>query len=164
MTLEVGRVTKAHGLKGQVIMVLTTDRTGERTAPGALLFAGDDQRVLEIAKAAPHKNNWLVSFVGVSTREEAEALQGLALTADELESDQLDDPDAVFAHEVIGKSLVDQHGVDHGEILSLIDNPASDLLELSGDRLVPLVFYVSHDDSVVNVEIPAGLLDPDEQL
>ncbi len=164
MTLEVGRITKAHGLKGQLIVNLTTDRTGERTAPGALLFAGDDGRVLEVVKAAPHKNNWLVSFVGVTTREQAEALQGMQLTAEHLDAAELDDPDAVFAHELIGRRLVDQHGTDHGEILSLIDNPASDLLELSGDRLVPLVFYVEHDDETVRVDIPAGLLDPDEQV
>lgn len=158
MTLEVGRITKAHGLKGQVIVDLSTDRTGERTAPGALLFAGDDARVLEVAKAGPHKNNWLVSFVGVNSREEAERLQGLRLTADQLDAAELDDPDAVFAHELIGRRLVDQHGVDHGEILSLIDNPASDLLELSDDRLVPLVFYVEHDDAQVSVDVPEGLL------
>ena len=108
-TLEVGRITKAHGLKGQVIVNFTTDRTGERTAPGALLYAGEDERVLEVVKAAPHKNNWLVSFAGVATREEAELLQGLPLSAVPLEPHELDDPDAVFAHEVIGKRLIDQH-------------------------------------------------------
>ena len=38
--LEVGRVHKAHGLKGDVSVSLTTDRL-ERVAPGARLFVGD---------------------------------------------------------------------------------------------------------------------------
>ncbi len=153
MTLEVGRISKSHGLKGQVIVNFTTDRTGERTAPGALLYSEDD--VFEVVRAAPHKKQWLVTFKGITTREAADAIQGRSLWADEI-----DDPDLVFVHELIGKKLVDQHGIDHGEILSLIDNPASDLIELSDDRLVPLVFYVEDDDETVWVDIPEGLFDP----
>ena len=157
MTLEVGRIGKAHGLRGDVIVHFTTDRTRERTAPGALLFAGD--RTLEVAKAKPYQKGFLVTFDGVNSREAAEELRNEVLTADELDADELDD-DVVFVHEVVGKRLIDQDGTDHGEILSVIDNPASDLMELSDDRLVPMVFYVSHDDEVVHTELPLGLFDP----
>ncbi len=157
MTLEVGRVGKAHGLRGDVVVHFTTDRTRERTAPGALLFAG--ARTLEVKKAKPYQKGFLVSFDGVTSREAAEELRGEVLTADPLDAGELDD-DVVFVHELVGKRLVDQDGVDHGEILSVIDNPASDLIELSDDRLVPLVFYVSHDDTIVTAELPAGLFDP----
>jgi 16S rRNA processing protein RimM len=34
--LEVGRITKPHGIRGEVVVALTTDRT-ERVAPGAVL-------------------------------------------------------------------------------------------------------------------------------
>lgn len=157
MTLEVGRIGKAHGLRGDVIVHFTTDRTRERTAPGALLFAGE--RSLSVAKAKPYQKGFLVTFDGVNSREAAEELRGLVLTADPLDADDLDG-DVVFVHEVVGKRLVDQDGVEHGEILSVIDNPASDLMELSGDRLVPMVFYVSHDDETVTAELPVGLFDP----
>ncbi|MEL7155049.1 MAG: ribosome maturation factor RimM [Actinomycetota bacterium] len=150
--LEVGRIGKPHGLKGEVVVDFSTDRTEERTATGTELWA--DRRRLVVASARPHQQKWLLRFDGVERREEAELLRGLVLSAP-----ALDDPDALFVHELIGKRLVDQHGVDHGPVASVIDNPASDLLELSSGRLVPLAFHVAHDDEVVTVDVPPGLLD-----
>ncbi len=145
-------MTKAHGLRGDVIVRLTTDRTEERTAPGAVFFV--DGRTLEVAAAKPYQKNWLVTFVGVDSREAADSLRGAVLQADELVG-----TDLVFAHQLIGKRLVDQNGTDHGPIESLIDNPASDLLELSDGRMVPMVFFQAIEGDIVLVDVPAGLLD-----
>ncbi len=96
-------MTKAHGLRGDVIVRLTTDRTEERTAPGAVFFV--DGRTLEVAAAKPYQKNWLVTFVGVDSREAADSLRGAVLQADEIVG-----TDLVFAHQLIGKRIVDQHG------------------------------------------------------
>ena len=150
--LEVGRIGKAHGLKGEVVIDFVTDRVDERTAIGAELTSGERRFV--VASARPHQQKWLVRFEGVADRNAAEALRGLVLQAEALE-----DPDVVFVHEVIGKRLVDQHGNDHGPVVSVIENPASDLMELEDGRLVPLAFYQHNDDRVVTVSVPPGLLD-----
>jgi 16S rRNA processing protein RimM len=61
---------------------------------------------------------------------------------------------------VVGAELVDQHGRSHGRVRAVLDNPASDLLELEDGRLVPSVFIVDHQPGVrVTVEVPSGLLD-----
>ncbi len=160
--LEVGRVGKPHGLRGDLTIRLITDRTQERTASGAVLRVGDsneaDARQLTVKKAQPYQKGWLVSFVGVDSREKADELRGRTLYAEPL--DDLDD-DVVFVHELIGRRLIDQHGTDHGEILSVIDNPASDLLELADDVLVPLHFLVEAGDEQVHVDVPVGLLGAD---
>jgi len=45
-------------------------------------------------------------------------------------------------------------------VVALIDNPASDLLELDDGRLVPLAFLVGYEPGIrIDVEVPAGLLD-----
>lgn len=150
--LEVGRVGKAHGLKGEVVVDFTTDRTDERAAPGVSLWS--DERHFVVATARPHQQKWLIRFEGIERREEAELLRGLVLKAE-----AIDDPEAVFIHQLIGKRLVEADGTDHGPVVAVIDNPASDLLELDDGRLVPLAFYVSHDDQAVTVSVPAGLLD-----
>ncbi len=155
--LEVGYVGKAHGLKGEVVVHLTTDRIEERTAPGAVfVVAGGAELVVRSARLQQRKATqelWVMGFEGVTGREAAEALRSTVLQAE-----ALDDPEAVFAHEVIGCRLVDQHDVDHGEIVALVANPASDLLELADGRLVPLVFLDVVDGDVVRVEAPDGLL------
>lgn len=165
--LEVGRIERVHGLRGEVVVGLVTNMVGQRTAAGAELFA--DGQWLTIRSARPHKNKWLVSFDGVSSREAAEAIRGRTLSARPLDSSDLDGVDAdqfntevvAYVHELIGLRLVDQHGQDHGEVVSVVDNPAADLLELVDGRLVPLSFYRDHDRSAVNVDVPPGLLDDD---
>ena len=153
--LEVGRIGKAHGLKGEVVVDFITDRIAERTATGAELWAGETR--LEIVAARPHKTKWIIRFDGVNSREQAESIRGALLTAP-----AIDDADAIFVHVLIGKSLVDQYGTNHGPIVAVVENPASDLLELADGQLVPLAFYVDSDEVVVSVSVPAGLLDDDE--
>ncbi|MEZ5410772.1 MAG: ribosome maturation factor RimM [Acidimicrobiales bacterium] len=154
--LEVGRITRPHGLKGGVVVDLVTDRVAERTAPGAVLWAGE--RRLEVVTAQPHQGSkWLVAFAGVTSREEADRLHGRVLRAE-----PIDDPDALFVHELIGRTVVDQHGKAHGPVVSVVANPASDLLELADGRLVPMVFVTGSADDEVSVTVPAGLLDDDD--
>lgn len=164
--LELGHVSKAHGLGGDVVVSLITDRTVERLSPGTILHLGRsaaEARPFTVATAKPYQEKWLVRFAEVEGRDEADRLRGSKLFASALSSDELLDDDVLFVHELIGKRVVDQHGTDHGEVLSVVDNPASDLLELSGDRLVPLTFYVSNDDDVIRVDVPVGLLDDDAE-
>lgn len=151
--LEVGRITRPHALKGELVVYLTTDRTAERTRPGIELHTGDGRRLV-VSASRPHQDRWIMSFEGVERREDADLLRGVPLFAE-----PLDDPDVVFAHQVIGLPVVDQHGNEHGRVTALEANPAADLLVLEGDRLVPLTFLVAVEDGVVRVDVPAGLLE-----
>jgi 16S rRNA processing protein RimM len=146
--LEVGRVVKPHGLKGAVVVELTTTRT-DRLAPGTRF---DD---LEVVQSQPFQRRWIVNFAGVTTREEAETLRGRVLLAEPID----DDPDALWVHELIGASVLDTEGVVLGTVASVEANPASDLLVLDGGALVPLRFVVDHADGRVVVDPPAGLFD-----
>lgn len=158
--LEVGRIGKAHGLRGEVVVTWITNLVDDRTRPGSRFRAtggpivGEDW--LTIATARPHKERWLVRFEGIDDRTEADRLRGITL-----EAEPIDTEGEVFVHELVDKILVDQQGTEHGRVVALIANPASDLLELGDGRLVPLAFYRSHDDERVQVEVPAGLLDDD---
>lgn len=160
--LELGHVSKAHGLKGHVVVSLVTNRTGERMAPGAILHVGASETEatpMTVHEAQPYQGKWLVRFAEVGGREAADALRGSKLFANPLSSDELLDDDVVFVHELIGKSVVDQHGAAHGEVVSVIDNPAADLLELAGGQLVPLSFFLELDGDLIRVDVPDGLLD-----
>jgi 16S rRNA processing protein RimM len=165
--LEVGRIEKVHGLRGEVVVGLVSNMVDARTSAGAE-FLAEGQR-LQVVSARPHKNKWLVTFQGVSSREDAELLRGRTLLAEPLPSSAAEDGEAdgfatevvAFVHELIGLNLIDQHGTDHGEVISVLENPAADLLELANGRLVPLSFYESHTDTTVTVDVPVGLLDDD---
>jgi len=150
--LEVGRITKAHGIRGEVVVVLTTDRT-ERLAPGSVLQT-ERRGALTVEAARPHQQAWLVQFEGVLDRNGAEDLRGTALLAEPLE-----DEDADWVHELIGATVVDVHGTTLGIVTAVEDNPAADLLVLDGGGLVPMTFVVDTAPGTVTVDVPEGLLD-----
>ena len=150
--LEVGRIGRAHGLRGEIAVSLSTDRE-ERLAPGSVL--GIEGRELVVVRSRPHQHRWLVTFEGVGDRTAAEALQGELLYADALPTDD----DALWVHELIGAAVQDPAGNSLGTVIALEANPASDLLVLDGDRLLPLVFLVRHEPGLVVVDPPAGLWD-----
>ncbi len=146
---------KPHGIRGEVIVDMTSNRTELRLAPGSLLGtdrAGD----LEVRAARPHQSRWIVAFEGIADRNTAETLRGIVLSAP-----PLDDPQggALWVHELIGSNVVDCSGRSHGTVVAVEAQPASDLLVLGNERLVPLAFVVGTAPGQVVVDVPPGLLD-----
>jgi 16S rRNA processing protein RimM len=154
---EVGRIGRAHGVRGDVYVSLITDRV-ERVAPGARLLAGTQW--LTVVQARPQQQQrWLVTFEGIADRNAAERLTNTVLLAEPLVD--ADDDDALWVHQLIGSRVVDREGVERGTCVAVIDNPAHDLLELDSGALVPVSFVVECRDAVVTIDPPAGLFDLD---
>lgn len=153
--LEVGRVVKPHGIRGEVAVEAVTNWPEVRFAPGSVLQS--DGGPLEVVAARPHQGRWLVTFAGVDDRNGAESLRGRVLSADE----PLDEPDALWVHELVGAEVFDLSGARCGVVEAVEANPAADLLVLDGERLVPLTFVVSSEPGRVVIDPPAGLLDGD---
>jgi 16S rRNA processing protein RimM len=152
--LQVGRIDKPHGLKGEVVVTLTTTEAA-RVAVGSVLVVGD--RPMAVVASKPLQHRWIVAFEGVGRREEAEALAGAVLRAEPLEDD---DPEALWVHELVGAAVVEADGTERGVVEAVQDNPASDLLVLDSGALVPLRFVTGRDaDGRVVVEVPAGLFE-----
>ena len=152
MLLEVGRIIKPHGIRGEVIVDLVTNRP-ERVAAGSVLSsdAGD----LEVVRSTPHQNRWIVAFDGVDDRNRAEELRGTVLRAEPIEGEE----DVLWVHELIGAEVYDTRGCFYGTITEVEANPASDLLVLP-QGLVPLAFVVQQDEGRVVIDPPEGLIEP----
>ncbi len=154
--LEVGRIARPHGVRGEVNVVLTSNRD-ERVAPGAVLTTPSGL-ALEVESSRPHKNGFIVRLAGVSTRERAEELRNTVVSAE-----PIDDPDELWVHDLIGADVIDQDGVARGRVVRLLENPASDLLELDSGALVPVRFIVEYVAAeTIRVEVPEGLFDINE--
>lgn len=153
--LEVGRVGRPHGVRGEVMVTLSSDRT-ERLDPGSRLRCRDAW--LTVVSATPHTNRWRVRFEGIDDRTAAERLTSATLRAE-----PLDDPDALWVHDLIGAEVVDVSGAARGRCVAVVQNPAADLLELDSGALVPLAFVVSTVVStgrnVVVIDTPDGLFE-----
>ena len=149
--LEVGRVTKSHGVRGEVLVKFTTDRN-ERWSAGARLRVGDDW--MTVLAGRVHHERHIVAFEGVGDRDAADLLRGKIVSAE-----PIDDPEALFVHVLVGAEVVEVDGTERGRVRSVVENPAADLLELDSGALVPLTFLTEHREGVIVIDPPEGLFD-----
>lgn len=152
--LEVGHIRRAHGLRGEVFVQLISD-SDVRVAPGAELIAGDQTLVVETSRLASNGRR-VVKFAQIPDRTAAERYANQLLRGR-----PIDDPDALWVHELIGRRVVEIDGTDHGRCVAVLANPAADLLELDSGALVPTNFVVSNSDGTIVVDTPEGLFDLD---
>jgi len=151
--LTVGRVTKAHGLRGEVVVQLWTDLT-ERLEPGSVLTT--PRGTLTVEHARRFQDRWIVQFEGIVDRSQAERMRGIELAAP-----AVDVPGKLWVHELVGALVSDATGATLGTVQAVEPNPASDLLVLDGGGLIPLRFVTESDAEAgtLIVDIPEGLLD-----
>jgi 16S rRNA processing protein RimM len=152
-TLEVGRIVKAHGLRGQVLVDLSSDRV-ERLAAGTTLLS--DRGPLVVVVAAVHqKTRFIVTFDRITTREEAEHWRGVVLSAPRIEDDSV-----IWIDQLFGAEVFDASGVRRGVVVDVEANPASDLMVLDTGALVPLTFVVEVEaNQRVDIDPPEGLFE-----
>jgi 16S rRNA processing protein RimM len=160
LLVEVGRIGRAHGIRGAVAVHAITNVPERRFREGAAFVASGGPRhgeTLLMVDVRADPKRWIVRFDGVDVREAAERLGGTVLLAE-----AFDDPDGDdwWVHDLIGAPVMTVSGEDCGRVTSVLANPASDLLELEGGALVPLTFTVDRrPDGTIVIDPPEGLFD-----
>jgi 16S rRNA processing protein RimM len=152
--LEVGRIVKAHGIRGEVAVRLTAD-IPERVTPGSVFVT--TRGPLTVERSKPFQQGYIIAFVGVTDRNEAELLRGLTLKGEPLD---LDDDDVIWIDDLFNALVVSSDGVERGRVVEVEENPASDLLVLDSGVLIPLTFVVEIEPNErIVVEVPEGLFE-----
>jgi 16S rRNA processing protein RimM len=169
MDLVVGRVVKAHGVTGEVVVDVRTDDPETRFAPGTSLRArakGGAERPLIVASARPHGGRLLVRLDGVADRDSADALRGALFLVDSADLPPIEDPDEFYDHQLEGLRVRTTAGVEVGTVAEVLHTAAGELLSVrteDGEVLVPfvgaIVASVSLADQVIEIDPPEGLLD-----
>lgn len=162
--MHVGRVTRPHGIKGDVYVSFFTDRP-ERTCSGAKLFIQNEWMTVTSArgqlvasKSSPSQSTtWLMHFAGIDDRNLAERL-----SKSDVFGEPIEDSSVMWVHELIGAEVEDISGVSHGKCVAVVDNPAHALLELESGALVPIVFVVSRTKARITIDPPDGLFNLNE--
>ncbi|CAB4784962.1 MAG: 16S rRNA processing protein RimM [Actinobacteria bacterium] len=152
--LEVGRIVKAHGIRGEVAVRLTAD-IPERVTPGSVFQT--TRGPLTVERSKPFQQGYIIAFTGIADRNEAELLRGLRLKAEPLD---LDDDDVIWIDDLFNALVVSTDGVERGRVVEVEENPASDLLVLDSGILIPLTFVVEvKPNERIVVEVPEGLFE-----
>jgi 16S rRNA processing protein RimM len=171
MELVVGRIAKAHGVTGELVVDVRTDEPDERFAVGNRLRlrnprAGSEREVV-IASVRPHVGRLLVRLEGVAGRDGADALRGGLFLVDSADLPPIADPDEFYDHQLEGLAVRTVDGEDLGTVREVLHTPGGELLSVHAESgrevLVPfvseIVTSVSLADGVVHIDPPEGLLD-----
>jgi 16S rRNA processing protein RimM len=168
--VTVGRIGRAHGIKGEVGIDVRTDEPDRRFADGAVLVTDAKvSRTLTVAASRWHSGKLLVKFAEVPDRTAAEQLRNLVLQSEIDADERPEDPEEYYDRELVGLAVRTTDGADVGEVIDVVHLPAQDLLEIRRTAgnvvLVPLVEElvpeIDVDKRYVVVADRPGLLDPD---
>jgi 16S rRNA processing protein RimM len=150
-TVVVGRVTRAHGVMGEVAVLVLTE-VGERFERGSVVYL-EDGRALAVEDARPHRGRMLVTFEGVRDRDAAGRLVGQDLVVPGSTSPPLP-VGTYWDHELLGSRVVTEGGRSLGELRDVIHTQANDVWSAVDDAgvetLVPAIA-----DVVASVDVPA---------
>jgi 16S rRNA processing protein RimM len=165
--LLVGRVARAHGNRGQVIVNLETDFPEERFQVGrtVLVGAGENSVARKIREVRFHQGRPILSLEGVSTMDDAEALAGAGLWVSSLDLAPL--PDGTFyRHDLVGCEVVDVRNAVVGTVAAVEGTLERSYLVVQGGRgevLIPLAgeicVRIDPKARLIVVNPPEGLLD-----
>jgi 16S rRNA processing protein RimM len=170
MELVVGRVARAHGVTGEVVVDIRTDDPDTRFAPGTTLRArpsrGGPERDYVVDSAREHSGRLLVRLDGVADRNAAEALKGTVFLVDTADLPPIEDPDEFYDHQLEGLQVVTTTGTTVGSVAEVLHTAAGELLSVrseDGEVLVPfvsaIVTSVSLADQIIEIDPPEGLLE-----
>lgn len=173
MRVVIGRIGKAHGIRGDVTVEVRTDEPERRFVEGAaLLVQHDTHSPLVITDARAHSGRLLLKFEGVNDRNAAESLRGLLLEADVDPSELPQDEDEYYDRQLIGLSAQTTDGLELGTITDVVHLPGQDLLavhsDLFGEVLVPFVQEIVTEvdllEGIVVMDPPGGLFGEVDEL
>lgn len=170
MDVVVASVGKAHGLRGEVALILRTDQPEERLADGTAFDIETDSgpSTLTVVSTRIQQGRWYARFAEIGDRSTAESLRGTELTvtvdpADEAE----EDPDAWYPSQLQGLTVRHVDGRTLGTVAELAHYPAQDVLIVrtpEGRRVMlpfvtALVPEVDVADGTVLADPPGGLFE-----
>lgn len=141
--IVVGRIVKAHGTGGEMLIEVLSDAPN-RFAPGARVEAGElegKRRVLKVHKSRVDRGKLLVAFTGVRTRDDAAALRGSLLS---IAAEDVAPPaeGTYYEWQIVGLDVVDQDGKPLGRLVRVEERAGNDLWVVDtghGETLVPAV-------------------------
>lgn len=163
MLLVVGRIGRAHGVRGEATIEVRTDSPEERFAIGSVLKTDpEDKGPLKIIGAKVHSGTLLLSFEGYNDRSAVEKLRNVLLLAEITPADSNVTEDDFHISQILGCKVIDRSGKEWGEVKEVLQLPSQDTLVITyqgGDFLIPFVKHFTPDIDIASKIITADNLE-----
>lgn len=154
--VSVGRVTRAHGIRGEVVVHRFGEGDGVLEAGSELTGRkGRLEFTLTVESSRPYKQDWIVTFRDVATRNDAEGLAGTSLFLDESELPPLPEG-AYYSFQLVGLRVLTEAGDELGRLDEILETAANDVYVVRGgaeEILLPSIPQV-----VQGVDLEAGVM------
>jgi 16S rRNA processing protein RimM len=132
--IAIGRITRPHGIRGDVLVEVLTDFP-ERFETLPTVYVGDalEADVRQIRTARWHNDRVLLSLEGCEDRTAAEQLRGLLVQIPIEEAMPLPE-DEYYPHELVGLDVITVEGEELGRISEVIFTNANEIYVVIGPR------------------------------
>lgn len=170
MELVIGRIAKAHGVTGEVVVDVRTDDPEARFAAGSVLRGrkprGGPERSFVIDTVREHGGRLLVRLNGIGDRNAADELRGTLFLVESGDLPPIEDPDEFYDHQLEGLAVRTVAGEAVGTVTEVLHTAAGELLSIKTpegtELLVPfvsaIVTAVSLAEGTLDIDPPEGLL------
>lgn len=167
LLLVVGRIGRAHGLRGEVTIEVRTDNPEERFAVGNVLTTEPSNLgPLTIETVRNHNGTYLLSFSGKLDRSQAEMLRNATLLTEVNVKSSHEVEDSFHISEIVGLTVKNLEGTTIGKVVDVMELPVQDTLviEISNGSELLLPFVKKHvpevnlDSSELVIDNYEGLL------
>jgi 16S rRNA processing protein RimM len=169
----VGRVRRAHGIRGELVVETLTDAPDAIFAAGRRVLAGDaegrptrDALELRVERSSPFKGGLIVSIEGITDRNTADSWRDRTFLVPE---DEIEPPgdDEMFLHDLVGMEVVTASGEKVGSIKQLFELPQGIVFEVERPNKGTVMLQwndqtvteVDSEARVVHIDPLEGLLD-----
>jgi 16S rRNA processing protein RimM len=163
--LAVGRVTRPHGVHGEVRVELLTDVPERFEWLDAIYVGETNPRRMAIESVRYHQGVVLLRLVGYPTRDEAETLRGQLLQVLESEAVPLAE-DEYFLYQLQGLSVFTEAGTFIGRLSEVLETGANNVFVVDGDsgqHLLPdipdVIKDIDIDNGRITIQPLPGLID-----
>ncbi|HWO89181.1 MAG TPA: ribosome maturation factor RimM [Gemmatimonadales bacterium] len=169
--LAVGRISKPHGVRGDVLVYPMTDEPAQRFQQGAVLEVLDRSGVptgdsVTVERVREYGRTWLLHLAGFDEREQLEKLRGAFLAIRVGAARPLEEGE-FFLYELIGLAVELRNHTPVGVVREVYEAPQGWLLavvdEAGKERLIPfradVVMRVDRTARLVQIVPPEGLLE-----
>src|ERR1700730_9743892 len=172
MDLVVGRVVRAHGVSGELVVEVRTDDPDSRFAAGSTLrgkpVSGGSAGEYTVESVRERGGRLLVRLAGVAARDAADAMRGVVFMIDSGDLPPIDDPDEFYDHQLEGLHVRTADGRGLGTVAEVLHTAAGELLAVRRDdgtgeglekRVTAIETRFPLVENVIEIDPPDGLLE-----
>lgn len=162
----IGKITKAHGIKGELKLIAFSGQTESITRHKAFILVSRQGKLtssLNVIRSRAGNRSVIVQFEGISDRNDAEKLCGLGVLVHKEDLPVLDDNE-FYLYELEGLQVLTEQNEVIGNVESFFSNGMQDILVVRNGKneyLIPLIpgLIQERNESSMIIAPPPGLLD-----